>query len=82
MDTVEAVLNRWQEKMNIDAVILDSLDLIDSPIRRQSKRDEMNEVIIAGKHLAMSFNGGIPVITPWQTTRQAYNEVNGDLGGG
>lgn len=80
--TVRGLLNRWQNKMNIDAVIIDSLDLVSADTKRSSRRDELNEVILSGKHLAMSFNDGIPVITPWQTSRDALRNANSDYSDG
>src|SRR5688572_24367086 len=81
--SIRAMINRWQSKMQIDAVIIDSLDLVTADTKRSSRRDELNEVIISGKNLAMSLgDGGIPVITPWQTSRDAFHRASSDFSDG
>lgn len=83
MSTLKAAINRWNDRFPIDVVIIDSLDLVGAETKRASRRDELNEVILAGKHLAMSFgDGGIPVITPWQTSRAAFNNAASEFSEG
>lgn len=84
MAEAKMILNRIQHEMNIDVVIIDSIDMLSSDTRRQNKRDELNEIILAAKEIAKDFDNGrgVPLISPWQTSRDAYQKSgpNGELG--
>lgn len=83
-NVIQALCNRWQQRMNVDVIIIDSLDLLKSDTNRSDRRDELNEVILAAKGLATSFDNGrgVPVISPWQTSRSAYQKATTDGGTG
>jgi replicative DNA helicase len=76
--TIRSICNRWNQRFQVDVIIIDSIDLIGSDRRRREKRDELNEVIMAAKGLAMSFDEGrgAPVISPWQISRDGSKRAN------
>lgn len=73
-NTIRTISKRWNAKKRIDVIVIDSLDLVGSDRSRREKRDELNEVIMAAKNMAMSFDNGrgVPIISPWQTSRDGY----------
>lgn len=77
---VKALLNRQQQQHNIDIVIIDSIDMLTTDTRRNNRREELNEIILATKEIAKDFDNGrgVPVITPWQTSREAYHKSGED----
>lgn len=77
-NTIRAICKRHNQKRRVDIIIIDSIDLIGSDRRRREKRDELNEVILASKGLAMSFDNGrgVPVISPWQIKMEAHMAVS------
>lgn len=83
-NTIRAICKRHNQKRRIDIIIIDSIDLIGADRKRREKRDELNEVIMASKGLAMGFDNGrgVPVITPWQIKMEAHMKVlNGEKDG-
>lgn len=74
---LESKLVRTQRMFNIDLVIMDSLYLLKPDRRRQSLREELNDIIKESKQLSTSFNDGlgIPFISPWQVSRAARAEA-------
>jgi replicative DNA helicase len=76
-NTIRAICKRHNQKKPIHVIIIDSIDLIGSDRKRRDKRDELNEVIMASKGLAMGFDNGrgVPVITPWQIKMEAHMAV-------
>jgi replicative DNA helicase len=74
--TIRAIANRWNNKIKLDVIIVDSFDLVGADVRRPVRRDELNEVILGAKGMAMTFDDGrgVPVITPWQTSRSAQDK--------
>lgn len=80
LSQVKALLNRQQQQHNIDIVIIDSIDMLTTDVRRKDRREELNEIILATKEIAKDFDNGrgVPVITPWQTSREAYHKAGSD----
>jgi hypothetical protein len=76
-NTIRAICKRHNQKRRVDIIIIDSIDLIGSDRKRREKRDELNEVIMASKGMAMGFDNGrgVPIITPWQIKMSAHMEV-------
>lgn len=79
---IEARASRSQMQWNIDLLIIDYLALLKSNTSRQSKREEMDEIIKDAKVMAASFNDGkgVPLISPWAVTQTAYRDAK--AGGG
>jgi replicative DNA helicase len=68
---LETRLARVSRLFPADLVIIDYLMLLRSDRRRQSRREELSEIVIAGKAMATGYqNGrGVPVVSPWQMNR-------------
>ena len=71
---LEARMNRQASMWQIDLGVMDYIALLKSDRRRNSEREEMNEVIKDTKVFATSFNDGdgVPFITPWQIRRESH----------
>ena len=77
ISTIQAKLNKLNNSFPVDVVIVDSLDLLSPEVRRQSNREELNDILASAKHMATSFDNGrgIRLVSPWQTSRQAWREA-------
>lgn len=74
---IEQRLYRIQRQFNIDLVVIDYLPLLRSETRRQSGREDYNEILRDAKQLATTFDNGrgLPVISPWQVSRTSWEEA-------
>ena len=74
ISTIHAKLNKINNVCPVDIVIIDSLDLLSPEVKRNSTREELNDILAASKHLATSFDNGrgTRIISPWQTSRDAW----------
>ncbi len=74
--TVSYMVDRlisYQTLFNVDFFALDYLNLVASDRRRVEKREEIDDVIIEMKQVAVGFDGrGIPVVTPWQIKQTVW----------
>ena len=70
-------LEKINADMEIDLVVVDSLDLLSPETRRSTNREELNDILASAKHMAVSFNSGkgLRLISPWQTSREAYKRA-------
>ncbi len=68
---------RYQREFDVDLVIIDSINLLRADRRFQSKREELASMLIEAKQFATTFadGRGVPVISPWQTSREAWKEA-------
>lgn len=71
-------LQAIQREFPIDLVVLDALYLLKPEVRRSKEREELNERIEQAMILAKTFDNGngVPVITPWQTSRKAKEDAD------
>ena len=71
ISNIQAKLNKLNNSFPIDAVVIDSLDLLASEVPRQTDREKYNSIFTAAKLLATSFNNGkgVRIISPWQVSR-------------
>lgn len=71
-------LQAIQREFPIDLVVVDALYLLKPEIRRSKEREELNERIEQAMILAKTFDNGngVPVITPWQTSRKAKEDAD------
>lgn len=74
---VEARMNRQAALWDIDLAVCDYLALLKSDRKRNSEREELNEIIKDAKVYANSFNDGkgVPFLSPWQIRRESYQEA-------
>jgi len=74
--TVSYIVDRlvsYQVLFNVDFFALDYLNLVHAERRRVEKREEIDDVIVEMKQVAVSFDGrGIPVVTPWQIKQSVW----------
>lgn len=68
---------RYQREFDVDLVVIDSINLLRADRRFQSKREELASMLIEAKQFATTFadGRGVPVISPWQTSREAWKEA-------
>jgi len=73
LDTVEARLARDSSRHPADLVIIDSLQLLHSGVRRQSLWEETSVLLKDAKQLAAGYldGRGVPVLSPWQVSKGA-----------
>jgi len=68
--TVNYIYNRlraYSTMFSVDLFCLDYLNLVHSDRKREQKREELDDVIVAMKQIAVDFEGkGLGVISPWQ----------------
>lgn len=74
---LEARMNRQGAMWQVDLALMDYLALLKSDRKRNTEREEMNEIIKDAKVYATSFADGlgVPFITPWQIKRDSYTEA-------
>lgn len=74
---MEARLSRQAQNFHIDLAVVDYLALLKPDRKRQSSREEYNDIIKDAKVLATSFNDGqgVPLISPWAMSQSAFKEA-------
>jgi len=76
-DYIGEVARRRLRANPIGLFVVDYLGLMTSR-RRESRREELNDVLVHAKRIALEHN--IPFLSPWQTSRQAYEKALTDGG--
>jgi replicative DNA helicase len=74
ISTVESRIARISRMFPVDYVIIDYVALLRAETKRQSKREELSEIVTGTKQLAATYDGGrgVPVISPWQMNREGW----------
>ena len=77
MSYIAAKVRQESNKHSADLLIVDYLGLLGSRQRRQQRREELDDMLIAAKRLATDANGGkgIPFLSPWQMSRMAWERA-------
>lgn len=77
MSFLRAKLRAYQSIFHVDAVMIDELQMLSAAHKREREREELNQVVRAAKQLAVDFDGGrgVPVISPWQMSRNAWDNA-------
>lgn len=77
ISTCEGKLNRFQREFNVDLAVIDYLALLKPDRRFTSRREELAATVQEAKQLATTFDDGrgLPIISPWQTSRDAWKEA-------
>lgn len=81
ISTLEGKLLRYQREFQVDLAVIDYLALLKPDRRFNTRREELAATIQEAKQLATTFDDGrgIPVVSPWQTSRDAWKEAQ-DVG--
>lgn len=74
---LEGRLARQQASWNIDLVIMDYLALLKPDRKRDSKVNEMSDLLIEAKQIAATFDNGrgIPFVSPWAMQQNAFRDA-------
>lgn len=74
---IEARISRQEQNAPVDLVIVDYLALIKPEHHRQSKREELNDLIQDAKVMAATHadGRGVPLISPWAMSQSAWREA-------
>jgi len=77
MGTLEARLSRISKMFPADLVIIDYLMLLRSDRKRQSRREELSEIVVQAKEMATGYleGRGVPVVSPWQMNREGNKQA-------
>lgn len=73
INSLDLRLNRISRMFEPDLIIVDYLALFASARRRNTKREELSEIIIDSKLMAVA--RGVPLMSPWQVSREARTEA-------
>lgn len=74
---IDARLQRQASNMEVHLVVVDYLALIRPDIKRQSQREEFNDILKDAKTLATSFDHGrgVPLLSPWAMSQSAFKRA-------
>jgi len=74
LDFVASRLASYQAIFNVDVLYIDYLQLVGGGNKWQAAREYLRSLLLDTKQLAVSFDRGrgIPIVTPWQIKRDAY----------
>jgi len=77
VDYIRNQLSRYTGDFDIDLVIIDELRLLNSGRKRQAKWEELDDLIVATKQLAVTHDNGkgVPIVSPYQVSRKAWEEI-------
>lgn len=77
MASVAALAASVDRQFPIDIIIIDYLALLNSDRRYSESRNELSRVVVEAKRVATTFRRGhgIPVVSPWQISRAAQEEL-------
>ena len=75
--TLDARLSRISRMFPADLVVVDYLMLLRSDRKRQSRREELSEIVIAAKEMATGYmdGRGVPLVSPWQMNREGVKNA-------
>ena len=79
--TLENRLSRYNNEFRVDGCVMDYLALLTATRKRGTSHEEHSDTMKESKSIAATFDDGrgIPIISPWQTTR-AQKELADKLG--
>jgi replicative DNA helicase len=80
--TIESRLARITRMFPVDLVIIDYLMLLRADRKRQSRREELSEIVIQAKEMATGYmdGRGVPVVSPWQMNRTGVKAAGSERG--
>lgn len=74
ISVIEAKLARISRMFPVDLVVIDYLALLRSERRRNTRREELSDIVQEAKQLAATYEDGrgVPIISPWQINREGW----------
>lgn len=72
-DYIAEVLYRQSRVAPIGLVVIDYLGLMSSGTRRTDRRQELDDMLLAVKRIAIEYE--VPILSPWQMSRTAWMEA-------
>lgn len=77
VNSIYASAQAVHHRFSVDLIVIDYLKLMSSGTRRQSSREEYNDTLVQAKQMATAFadGRGVPVVSPWQVTREAHEKA-------
>ncbi len=85
VSSIETHLNRLSREFLADLVIVDYLQLLRADRKRQSKREELADIMQVAKEVAAGYadGRGVPMLSPWQMSRDGFTKAQArDMNGG
>jgi len=75
--TLEARLARVSKMFPAHLVIIDYLMLLRSDRKRQSRREELSEIVVQAKEMATGYQDGrgVSLVSPWQMNREGNKQA-------
>ncbi len=73
LSSLDLRLARIKREFDVDLVVMDYLALARPTIRRQTKREELSDIMVEAKLLAVAHE--VPFMSPWQVSREARKEA-------
>lgn len=72
-DYIAEVIYRQRRVAPIGLVVIDYLGLMSSGTRRTDRRQELDDMLLAVKRIAIEYE--VPIVSPWQMSRTAWLEA-------
>lgn len=74
LNYIDTTLHQYANEFNVDGFYWDYLGILKAPRKRQTRREELNEIITGAKQIAMNFNDGkgLFIMSAFQTKREAW----------
>lgn len=74
ISVIESKLARISRMFPVDLVVVDYLALLRSERRRNTRREELSDIVQEAKQLAATYEDGrgVPIISPWQINREGW----------
>jgi replicative DNA helicase len=82
--SIETHLARLSRTFLADLVIVDYLQLLRADRKRQSKREELADIMQVAKEVAAGYadGRGVPILSPWQMSRDGFSKAQARDGSG
>lgn len=77
ISVIESKLARISRMFPVDLVVVDYLALLRSERRRNTRREELSDIVQEAKQLAATYEDGrgVPIISPWQINREGWEHA-------
>lgn len=77
VDYVYSKSNQYNRRNPVDLILVDSINLLRTTRRYDSKREMLEDMLQGFKRFASSFDGGrgVAIVSPWQMSRTAWQQA-------